>query len=663
MSILWNKPVVLLLAAVLCTVGALLKSPIVLALGMILAALALWKLPDAPALPAVDGRELAFYGCLLLGLLGSMLAGFLTQQHNFKLDPFDTALWLGSILLVAGAALWHDRRLRRRIGAWDPPAAARARWIDIGMVCAITLLALVLRTVDLRGMPPVVHGDEGEVGMLALRVLGVTGEEPLPIFASTIFGHNPAGFPYLSAPFIALFGRNEVGLRMLAAICGAASASFLYLIGRRGWGVLAGAAAAWLLAVSHFHIHYSRIAVPNIANAFFVVLLVWILFRAYQRNARFLAHAPAAEAGGQGAVRTRLGTLRLAAPVADFVGIGLVIGFSQYVYHGSRLLLLIAAFAFLYLLWLRKATLLQIVVACLVVLVVFAPLGTFFLGHWEEFVGRSEDVFIFTQRNLQNAMGPDATFANDLLPYLGHQFTTTLEFITGGGDRSSFYVAELPIFDPITLVLLWLGFGAVLVRIRRFEESVVTAWFLLGMLFAGFLTTEQPNGPRIISVAPAIYLIGGIFVQRVWELLPASASKGSRRLASAVVGVLALALLFLNWRTYFVDMPGYSLANLPTVTARAVAAAPDSVPVYVMGDPIVYAGHGAIRFLAPRRDVFDLKAAADLPASTADSGAYLIALEPLFGDLQAIANQHPGGEIKTYSDARGRFLYATYEIP
>lgn len=661
MSILWNKPVFLLLAAGLCVVGVLLKSPVLLALSMLLVVFTFWRLPDAVALPVMDGREVAFYGCLLVGLGVSGLAASLSLQRNFKFHIVDTILWLVAILLVVGGALWHDRRLRLRSSERAASIPAHTRWLDISLICMITLAAVVLRVVDLPGLPPAVHGDEGEVGMLALRVLGNTGE-PLPIFASTVFGHNPAGFPYLTAPFITLFGRNEVGLRMLAALSGAASASFLYLIGRRGWGVLAGATAAWLLAVSHFHIHYSRIAVPNIANAFLIVLLVWVLFRAYQRNAHFLAHSPAPATNNGSAIRTRLGTLRLAVPVADFVGIGLVIGFSQYVYHGSRLLLLVAAFAFLYMLVLRKATPLQLIVACLAALVVVAPLGTFFATHWEEFTGRSNDVFIFTERNLQNAMGPDATFAQDLLPYLNHQFVNTLSFITGSGDRSSFYVAELPIFDPVTLVLLWLGFGAVLAHIRRFEESVVAVWFLLGIVFAGFLTTEQPNGPRLISVAPACYLIGGILVQRIWALLPVAAHKNSRRLPVAVAGAVALLVLYLNWHTYFVEMPGYTHSILPTAVARAVASAPRDTPVYVMGDPIVYAGHGSIRFLAARQDVSDLRSPAELPPASADSGAFLIALEPHLGALQAIAEAYPGGEITSYQDSRGHFLYATYAI-
>jgi 4-amino-4-deoxy-L-arabinose transferase-like glycosyltransferase len=663
----WNKPVVLLLAFFICAAGVILQWPLALLLAVLLVVVALQKLPDAPPLPGIDLRSHFFYVALIVALAGAMLAARLAAQHEFKFNAADTALWLASVLLVIGAAILHDRRLRPHgprivTNAERSATQSRVSLLEAGLIVLITLVGLLLRVIDLPNLPPMVHGDEGEVGMLALRVL--EGEEALPIFASTIFGQNPAGFPYLMAPLLALFGRNEVGLRLLPALFGAISIPFLYLIGRSGWGSVAGAVAAWLLAVSHFHIHYSRIAVPNIANATVVVVLVWVLFRAYHRNVRFFDQSPASQAGEPGALRTRLGTLRLTVPLAEFVGVGLVIGFGQYIYHGARLLPIIAALAFLFMLLHRKITLVQMLVAGLAALIVIAPLGTFYLTHWVEFIGRFDTVSIFNETNLRHTLGPEATFAKDLWPYLRYQFDTTLSFITGGGDRSSFYLAEIAAFDPVTLILLWLGFGAVLTRIRRYEESLTAAWFLLGIITAGFLTIEQPNGPRVVSVAPACYLIGGIFVYRVWSLLPKFASRRSRWTAIAGLGGLALVLLLLNWRTYFVDLKNYTHSVLATQVARAVAAAPDSAAVYVLGDPILYAGHGTIRFLAGMENTFDLRTAEELPDPAADdAGTWVLALEPMLGVLQAIEEQHPGGERQSYTDARGQFLYATYYLP
>ena len=658
MAVFWNKPVVLLLAVVVCAIGVLMRWPLALLLAVLLVVLALQKLPDAPPLPGIDPRSHFFYPALLIALAGAALTAWLAARHEFKWNTGDVVLWLASILLVTGAAVWHDRRYRLPGPPIPGSAQARLSLLEASFIFLLTAVGLALRIYDLPALPPMIHGDEGEVGMLALRVL--EGKEALPIFASTIFGQNPAGFPYLMAPLLGLFGRNEVGLRLLPALFGAATIPFLYLIGRNGWGIIAGGAAAWLLTVSHFHIHYSRIAVPNIANATVVVLLIWVLFRAWHGNVRFFAQPPTVTEAG--AIRTRLGALRLITPLVNFVGIGLVVGFGQYLYHGARLLPIIAAFAFLFMLLKRKIAWVQIGVAALAALIVIAPLGAYYLTHWVEFIGRFDTVSIFSETNIKHTLGPEATFATDLWPYLRHQFMTTLGFITGDGDRSSFYLADIAAFDPVTLILLWLGFGAILTRIRRYEESLTATWFLLGMITAGFLTIEQPNGPRLVSVAPACYLIAGVFIYRIWTLLPATSR--SRRTATLGLAGLAALLLLLNWRTYFVDLQSYTHSILATTVARAVAAAPDSAAVYILGDPILYAGHGTIRFLAGTENIADLRTAEELPdPAAAEGGTWVLALEPALGVLQQIEAQHPGGERQSYTDARGQFLYATYYLP
>lgn len=395
-----------------------------------------------------------------------------------------------------------------------------------------------------------------------------------------------------------------------------------------------------------------------------MVLLVWTIVRAWQRNLPFFDQPQAQDGSEPPSSPAGRTLLRTDVPLADFAGIGLVIGFGQYIYHGGRLLPILAAFAFAVMIFKRKVTLLQLAVAGLAALAVVLPLATFYASNMLELTGRTEDVFIFSEANLKNAMGPDAAFATHLLPYLSRQFTTALGFITGDGDRSSFYLADVGIFDPVTLVLIWLGLGALLTRIRRYEESVVAAWFFLTMLFAGFLTTEQPNGPRLISVAPACYLLGGIFIARAAALLPGLARGRSRAAATAALGGLALIVLYLNWRVYFVELKTYSHSILPTAVARAVAAAPPMATVYIMGDPILYAGHGAIRFLARTENIYDLKSPDELPdPATYERGTWVLALEPGRAALQTIVDQHPGGERQAVTDEHDRFLYETYYLP
>jgi hypothetical protein len=98
--------------------------------------------------------------------------------------------------------------------------------------------------------------------------------------------------------------------------------------------------------------------------------------------------------------------------------------------------------------------------------------------------------------------------------------------------------------------------------------------------------------------------------------------------------------------------------------AQAVAAAPDSASVYIVGDPILYAGHGTIRFLARAENIFDLRTPAELPVPKANgSGLFIVALEHRLDVLHAIEDQYPRGDFRSYVDSQGRFLYATYYLP
>src|SRR5665811_497006 len=143
-------------------------------------------------------------------------------------------------------------------------------------VFVITGIALALRATNLDLYPTSMHGDEGEMGMETLRVLGVG--DPLPLFGLG-WGPLPNLFYYLQAGFIFIFGRNEIGLRMISALVGTACVPLVYLVGRKFWGKLAGFTGAWLIAVSHFNINYSRLGLNVIESAFLMILFI-LLFLA-----------------------------------------------------------------------------------------------------------------------------------------------------------------------------------------------------------------------------------------------------------------------------------------------------------------------------------------------------------------------------------------------
>src|SRR4051812_8701659 len=93
--------------------------------------------------------------CLCL----SSTVAFINYQDLFsKLSGW---LWLLALLLLIVAIVLHDRSTIWP-QSWQP---AKVDWL---MITGLTLVAFALRVYRLDGFLPGFHGDEGEMGMLAL---------------------------------------------------------------------------------------------------------------------------------------------------------------------------------------------------------------------------------------------------------------------------------------------------------------------------------------------------------------------------------------------------------------------------------------------------------------------------------------------------------------
>lgn len=537
---------------------------------------------------------------------------------------------------------WTESHDRVRLQPSFSLAALRRRGVmlEVGAVAAVTVAAFALRAYDLAHFPPPMHGDEGEMGLMALQILEGPGR--LPLFATGWLDH-PTLFHYLQAASMAIFGKDEVGLRMLSAIFGAACVPLVYWIGYIGWGRLVGFTAAWLMAVSHLHIHFSRIGLNNIESVFGMTLFMLLLALIWERSER---------------------EQRATAPLWLFMGAGLVAGLSQYLYYGSRLIPVVAA-PLLLVLWRRKrASAGQLLMLALAALIAFAPLGGFYLNHWAPLVNRMRGVSVFRAENLRHILGPDAVWPKDLPMLLKVQAERNLRFFVRDGDASSFYLRDIPAFDGLTVVLFWLGLGAALTRVRRYHELALLLWFGLGVLFAGILTIDSPNAPRLLIMTPSVYLLGGVFVHRARELLIKVTRVRLNGVGALILGVGMVLTLLANVYLYFVDYARKAPNLAPIVVAREMSAEPERYQAYLMGSPILFAEHGVIRFVARRAHVRNLDDPdALLAPNFQEQGLLVIALAHRVSELKAIEARFPGGTTALYSDPLGRLIYVAYRVP
>lgn len=128
----------------------------------------------------------------------------------------------------------------------------------------------------------------------------------------------PHVFSYFEQITVALFGADFFGIRLTSAIFGILTVPAVYLFGRAIGDHKTGLIAAALLAVFPPHIHFSKLALNNIADPLFGALAFGFLVSALRYN------------------RQR-----------DYVLAGLSLGFTAYFYEGGRLV-----FAGVFFMWL-----------------------------------------------------------------------------------------------------------------------------------------------------------------------------------------------------------------------------------------------------------------------------------------------------------------------
>ncbi len=134
-----------------------------------------------------------------------------------------------------------------------------ANWLLI----VILLVAAFLRLYRLDEIPPGVTHDEADTGYF-VEVVYRTGRCSQ---VETPYGYAYKPFSmYLGALFMALFGANDLALRLHTVFLGMLLVVFTYLWARRLFGLAVGLGSAALVAVSYWTVSMSRVAL-NISSA------------------------------------------------------------------------------------------------------------------------------------------------------------------------------------------------------------------------------------------------------------------------------------------------------------------------------------------------------------------------------------------------------------
>ncbi len=152
------------------------------------------------------------------------------------------------------------------------------KYILIGII----FLAFVLRFWKLDSYPAF-NADEAALGYNAYSLIQTGKDEhgnSWPIHFQSFNDYKPGGYVYIILPFVKLFGLNEWSIRVPAAILGVLTVYILYLLVELLFkNKRIAMISSFFLAISPWHIHFSRGGWEvNVATSF-IVLAVYLFLR------------------------------------------------------------------------------------------------------------------------------------------------------------------------------------------------------------------------------------------------------------------------------------------------------------------------------------------------------------------------------------------------
>ena len=550
---------------------------------------------------------------LVIGL--SFISVFYVAD-NFKspeTDRIAAIAFAGSVILGLLAVWWKGLKSR----SWHPIEKLKANRLETGLLAGVLLLSFLLRTIEMTSHPYPWSGDEASIGMEAIRIL--KGE--VTNFFDTGWSSQPNWSFVPTAVTELIFGKNIIAIRMASAVAGTLAVLFVYLFGREMFNPAIALMAGAFLATMPYHVHFSRVGVANVVDSLVSAAMFWLLARGINRDdARYYYTA------------------------------GAVAGLSIYTYAGTRLVLVLAALTFLFLI-LRQRRYLpthwkHLLAFAGATILSAAPQAAYFVRHPDIFIGRFGQEGILFNGWLAGQVAMTGRSVGEIL---FTQFTrTTLVFIASAAPGNFFNSPE-PYLTVIGSVLFLLGMAYALAHLMELRYFILLVWFWIVILFGGILTLNPPANTRLLMTTPAVALLLALGAYKILEYLQ-KFNLIKQRAFTPAMAALALILIcqnvnyyMLTYRSnmYFQDANGEYAMEVGEI-ARSLGS---NYRIFVLGEPRIFSSFPTMAFIAPDNPRTDLGAGSigtfELPPG---EKAAFFSIPENRALLAMIIEKYPGGE-------------------
>ena len=425
------------------------------------------------------------------------------------------------------------------------------------VLIVIILIASFLRLWKLSSNPPSLFGDELDLGYQAYSILK-TGRDYygnfMPIHFHSLAEWRTPLYIYSAVPTVAIFGISPLGVRLPAAIFGILGVWVMYFlvkeltINHRSLAII----ASFLLAISPWHIQYSRAGFEVTLMLLLLLLGLYFFFKSFH-NSKFIIHS------------------------------SICFALTPWVYSTAKLftpLLLL----FLLLVWWKEIVKIPkkyLIFAIVALVIVGGPIvcSTLFGGGAQRF----DYIGIFTDPTMESEVGTarlnDARARGEMgaglnptlidrvihnkFTFVGNNLLRnylqpfSFDFLFNNGDpnpRHSIHeMGELYKVEAIALILGLILFFSSKNQDRK-VKALIAFWVLGGIIPASLTRDGGNHATRLILILPPlIFLISFGWVE-TYRLI----SKRYKYIFLGLVSFLYVLCIFFYLHNYWVHNPTYS---------------------------------------------------------------------------------------------------------
>ncbi len=520
-----------------------------------------------------------------------------------------------------------------------PTLAGMKSWfkkhrIELYIIGGITLLAAFLRLYQLGVYPRIIDGDEGLLGQFAQSTISGQFANPFALWENF-------GALYLQAVYlmIRIFGATPLALRILPAISGILAIPALYLLARQIAGKKVALLSAFLLAISHTHINFSRIgAVGYIHSTWLVPLELYLLLAGLEKRKSWMTAAG---------------------------GVLLAIHFS--VYLTSQIVVgLVFIFMLIALIFMRRW---------------FLPIMRQAAAFWGGFAIMILPELFYVIRNPNDffdRLAQNGTFQTGWLAQtmastgqgsvqvlagrIIHAFLSLIYY-----PAIDFYGSSIPMLTLFLAVFFLIGIGIALLRVNKPGMLLLNGYFWAATLAVGiFSIPPSADSYRMLIALPPAMILAAIAIDEFLVLIGA----GWERARSAYVFIttcLLLSLTVFNIWVYYGDFVGQCRygGDLPGRFASYLGSFAKTVDtgsqIYLLSDgTYFYGSHASSDYLSGSRIISNYPNPIDsLQGVTGDT---VIASPDRIVELETWVHAHPGGQTNFVYDCKTLILLS-YHLP